>query len=663
MIFERLVLHNFGAYHGEHVIDLSVTKDKPVVLVGALNGSGKTTLLEATQLALFGRAVRGTSRAKMAYPDYLQQLINRNVRPEVGASVNLTFSHRHAGHDDLFTISRTWRKAGTAMKEEQEVLRNGAVDVEATARWLEFVEEFLPVQLADLFLFDGERIEALADPDRSAEFLKAGIHALLGLDLVDHLTRSLTVLERRKRGAQTVSKAPREALEKSEAVLETLLQRRTALTAERAAAQNMIDGSEKALGRLQQQLVKEGGTLYHERERIAEQAVRAARECDERAEVLRETAAGDAPLLLVPELVEAARDMARLAGESAIATRIHAILTERDEQLTTKLSATNMPATLRAELACFLEQTREPWMKAGIALPDCGLTLAGFDHFTREGRDRLCEDIGLQLNAHDEARAARDAALSRQAAVPSKESLKVLLDGMQAAEHAMTLACAKGELLDQELTLMAAQIAKQQAAVERGREELLMVELNDAVDARVVQHSSRARATLATFRQAVAAKNVAHLECLITERFQDLLRKGASLVERVCIDPEFFELRLRDREGRTLDPLTLSAGERQLLAVAIVWALGKASGRTLPTMIDTPLGRLDGEHRSKLVESYFPAASHQVVLLSTDEEINGKYYAQLKSRIAREYLITFDTETRSSRIEPGYFLQNERAVA
>jgi DNA sulfur modification protein DndD len=663
MIFERLVLHNFGAYHGEHVIDFSVTKDKPVVLVGALNGSGKTTLLEATQLALFGRAVRGTSRAKMGYSDYLLQLINRNVRPEVGASVSLTFSHRHAGHDDLFTISRTWRKAGTAMKEEQEVLRNGAVDVQATARWLEFVEDFLPAQLADLFLFDGERIEALADPDRSAEFLKAGVHALLGLDLVDHLTRSLTVLERRKRGAQTVSKQPREAVERCEAELETLLRRRTALTEERATAQNMIDSSEKALRKLQQQLVKEGGTLYQERERIAEQAAQAVRECDERAEELRETAAGDAPLLLVPELIEAARDMAQRAGESTIAARILAVLADRDEQLSRKLAATKVPLTVRKELHRFLEETRAPWLQAKAAQLPFEVKLTGFDHLTMEARDRLCEETAARLQAYEDARATKDAAQSRQAAVPSKESLKALLDGVQAAEHAMTHARAKGELLDEQLGTLAAQIERQEAAVERAREELLKVELNDAVDARVVQHSCRARGTLFRFRQAVAAKNLARLEFLITERFQDLLRKGACLVERVCIDPESFELRLRDREGRILDPLTLSAGERQLLAVAIVWALAKASGRTLPTMIDTPLGRLDGKHRSKLVESYFPAASHQVVLLSTDEEINGTYYAQLKSRIAREYLITFDAVSRSSQIEPGYFLQNERAVA
>lgn len=94
MIFEQLALHNFGVFRDEHLIDLSVESGKPVVLIGALNGSGKTTILEAIQLALFGRAVRSTSRGRMGYQDYLEQLINRDVRPEVGAAVSLTFRHR-----------------------------------------------------------------------------------------------------------------------------------------------------------------------------------------------------------------------------------------------------------------------------------------------------------------------------------------------------------------------------------------------------------------------------------------------------------------------------------------------------------------------------------------------------------------------------------------
>lgn len=662
MMLKQLVLHNFGAYYGEHVIDFSVTNDRPVVLVGALNGSGKTTILEATQLALFGRAVRGTSRAKMAYPDYLIQLVNRNVRPEVGASVSLTFIHRHNGNEDLFKITRTWRKAGSVIKEEQEVLRNGHVDVEATARWLEFVEEFMPVQLADLFLFDGERIEALADPDRSAEFLKSGVHALLGLDLVDNLTRSLTVLERRKRSAPSMSKEPREALEKLEEIYDALLHRRAALTAERATAQNMIDSSQKALGKVKQQFIKDGGILYQQREQIADEALHAEQKCSETAEKLRETAAGDSPLLLVPALIEAARNSVLQSGESEIAKRVLAVLIDRDRQLCKKLSETKMQPSVRKELESFLEETRKPWRRPN-AKQQFGGKPDDFNYFTHDANANLIKEIALQLQAHEDARRARDAAYSRQLAVPSEESLKNLLEDLQAAESAAALALAKADLISEELVALAPQIERQHAAVERAREELVKVEISNAVDARVTQHSCRARETLARFRKAVATKNITRLEGLITERYQELLHKGTSLIESVCIDPVSFELKLKDREGRALDPLTLSAGERQLLAVAIVWALAKASGRTLPTIIDTPLGRLDGEHRSKLVESYFPAASHQVVLLSTDEEINGKYYAQLKPRIAREYLITFDSATRSSKIEPRYFLQGERAVA
>ncbi len=208
----------------------------------------------------------------MSYPDYLRQLINRGVRPEVGAAVGLTFRHRNAGRDDLFTITRTWRKAGAGIKEELEVLRNEVLDTEATARWLEFVEEFLPVQLADLFLFDGERIEALADPDRSTEFLKSGIHALLGLDLVDHLSRTLLVHERGKRTAGTANRVPREALEKAENQLTALQARSADLYQQKGSAESTIGQARKALDKARQRLVKQGGDLLADRDKITEQA-------------------------------------------------------------------------------------------------------------------------------------------------------------------------------------------------------------------------------------------------------------------------------------------------------------------------------------------------------------------------------------------------------
>ena len=64
MIFEQVVLHNFGVYRGEHRIDLDVAPEKPVVLIGALNGSGKTTFLDAMQLALYGKSARCSDNFK-----------------------------------------------------------------------------------------------------------------------------------------------------------------------------------------------------------------------------------------------------------------------------------------------------------------------------------------------------------------------------------------------------------------------------------------------------------------------------------------------------------------------------------------------------------------------------------------------------------------------
>lgn len=104
-----------------------------------------------------------------------------------------------------------------------------------------------------------------------------------------------------------------------------------------------------------------------------------------------------------------------------------------------------------------------------------------------------------------------------------------------------------------------------------------------------------------------------------------------------------------------LSPAKLSAGERQLLSISILWGLAKASGRMAPVVIDTPLGRLDGQHRDYLVERYFPKASRQVVLLSTDKEINRRYSDLMDNSVSRRYLINYDAQLRTSSFAAGYF--------
>jgi len=102
---------------------------------------------------------------------------------------------------------------------------------------------------------------------------------------------------------------------------------------------------------------------------------------------------------------------------------------------------------------------------------------------------------------------------------------------------------------------------------------------------------------------------------------------------------------------------SLSAGEKQLLAIAFLWALSSVSGRQLPIAIDTPLSRLDSSHRQNLIQHYFPTASHQMILLSTDTEIGEAEVAALRAKqaIAREYQLSHDASNQQSQVKSGYF--------
>jgi len=171
---------------------------------------------------------------------------------------------------------------------------------------------------------------------------------------------------------------------------------------------------------------------------------------------------------------------------------------------------------------------------------------------------------------------------------------------------------------------------------------------------RIISHCAKVRKTMNVFRGNVLERNIARIEQLIFESFVHLLRK-TSLVSDIRIDAFDCSIELRSTNGKVLPPERLSAGEKQLLAVSMIWGLSRASGRPLPVVIDTPLGRLDTDHRSHLVNRYFPYASHQVVLLSTDDEIDEAFSKNIAPWTGHRYRLRFNEELDATVIEDGYF--------
>ena len=122
------------------------------------------------------------------------------------------------------------------------------------------------------------------------------------------------------------------------------------------------------------------------------------------------------------------------------------------------------------------------------------------------------------------------------------------------------------------------------------------------------------------------------------------------------MDPESLNMKYLSEEGKEVAKDSLSAGEQQLMVISVLWALAICSKKKLPVIIDTPLSRLDSLHRAALIQTYFPNAGEQTIILSTDSEIDSTYYKLIKENVGDEFTLNYDEKTKSTSIQKGYLI-------
>lgn len=657
MIIDEVVLHNFGVYKDRHVIELTPpSPQKPIVLIGGLNGGGKTTLLDAFQLALYGKFAKCSNRGNKGYLDFLKDSINRSVNPKEGAAVEIQFRQTIDGNERSYRVHRSWRDTGKNISEHVEVFVGGVLDQVVTDSWYEVVEEFLPSRLSHLFFFDGEKIEAMADLEQASELLKTAIHSLLGIDTVEQLSKDLVVLERRKRADQ-MDESEKEEIETLTRTLRDIEKQGNHLKQEKSTTTRDWERAEEAQKEIDKEYTNAGGDLLKKRRQIESERKIIKAKIDNAMETARSIASGSAPLLLVKNLLTDVITQAEQEEEATQTKLIGDLLKKRDGEILQLLKESNIPNNDFSRLQKFL--TKDLKNRQELA------KFESYIHLNPESTKRakhLLSDVLPEIATQSQNVVHEIEKLNlrlididrKLASVPDEEAIADIVKNRDAIHKKVNELKVKQEFLE-------AEIARQTSTYEFHRAKLNKF-LEKKVDhdneqddvARLVTHSQKTRETLDKFRFALVSRHVGQISQMILESFDQLTRKE-KLLTAVKIDPATYAISLFGGDGKPMPAERLSAGERQLLAVSMLWGLARASGRPLPTVIDTPLGRLDSSHRTFLLERYFPYASHQVLLLSTDEEITPTYLTTIKKYIGQSYLLEHDDVLKSTTIKKGYF--------
>lgn len=660
MILDWIRLENFGAYGGVQEAELSPGAGKAVVLFGGMNGGGKTTFLDALQLVLYGSKAKVSNRGRTGYREYLGECIHRGADPGEGAGITLRFRRMIEGETRHFEVQRSWRQGVRGIEESVRVLRDGLPDETFTAHWDEVIEAYLPVSISNLFFFDGEQIKELAEGENAAAILGTAIRSLLGLDLVDRLEADLVVFERKKKQDGLDPAAARELAVAQTEIAEIDRQcEQCAFDIGRAV--NEAGRLGKDLREREERFRTEGGELFLQRRELEAELARLQSEKLAEENRLRELAADHLPLMLIDGLLGEVETQARYECNVRKNRLLVDAMVQRDESLLAILKNERIgTATIRkvADELATDRQTRLSEASAPLILDADEHLAAHIAHLRSRSLPEAASqsrDAVSKIRRLDESIVRAESELGR---VPEEDSIARHQDLLTAARSAHAIKMADLDALKARESALARQREEILKRIDRFGDRDIDAKLAEDSRLRMLKHSAKVRDTLGKFRTKVIERHVASMESLMLESFQTLLRKS-DLVHDLRINPESFEVTLSDRRGLPLPFDRLSAGERQLLATAMLWGLARASGRPIPTIIDTPLGRLDSSHRNHIVQRYFPFASHQVILLSTDEEIVGRYHHSLLPFTSRHYLLNHNESLGYTNIQQGYFPNHE----
>ncbi|MBX4780238.1 DNA sulfur modification protein DndD [Klebsiella sp. CVUAS 10191.3] len=661
MLIKQLVLHNFRVFCGTHTIDLAPRKrphevnPRPIVLFGGLNGAGKTSILSAIRLALYGRLAFGPSMQQQEYVEQLGALVHNGTytaeRPDE-AAVELTFTYNQNGHETEFTVTRSWKKG---KKDRLSLQQDGQPRSELSYDQCQgFLNELIPHGVADLFFFDGEKIAELAE-DESGNILRTAVRRLLGLDLIARLQNDLMIFVKRQQTAQ-LGGSQQQQVEALETKIKTLAGQAEKLLEEADFVNSRIEFLSQDIIRHEGLLNAQGGAFAQTKAQEKQKVETLLKEKERLEKALRQECDGSLPYALAPNtmsrLLEKITNEAQIKQAKIFEAELNQFLTQLKNDIAFRSSSESSTRAIATEaitnnLDAYMAAKPKGDLLFDISEREAGMLQQSIEQDSKKAWQRFdmyrhqLADIEQQL----------EQAAANIARAPEDEQLMDLFAALRELDHKREKQRQRYRSLLEE----AKRIKQQQLDYVRQVQKAHDITRSQHGLSSAFKNAQETINLLDYYSDVLTQARVKKLSANFEIAYHKLARKE-DLQLNAHINPQTFDVELVDEKGSVINRKLLSAGEKQIYAIAILEALAKTSGRDFPVIIDTPLGRLDSQHRDKLINHYFPEASHQVVLLSTDTEVDERYFVdRLRDDISHAYEIVFNAHTKSSALKPGYF--------
>jgi DNA sulfur modification protein DndD len=669
MYLKSIRLRDWKGYAGDATFEFPrPTKRKNVVLIGAKNGHGKTSLLEALMLGLYGRdalhlVARADQRAgdddkyALSYDEFLQRALHARALEagRTSMTVEITLVDEE---EEIVSIERTWhfKTSGGHRRNEEDVRLWRGVDREPIrAPKLEdrddFVRSFvarhlLPVHLAQFFLFDGEQVQRLAQREMAAQ-VRTGIEGMLGVATLRTLRDDLREYSGTRRRAVTTPGD--ETLTRLHAEIEELETSVRTKTAESGDILKQHQPLRDRRGQLTRELSSlHGGSIANVKE-LHERRSRVQRELDRLREQLAGLLSTDLALAVVGrELRDKVRK--RLSAEQERA-KWEAGKAHSAGQLGRFLSGLAEarpafePPLTKPQAAALEGKVRTAWESLWFPPPtNCA---ESYRHQYLNESDRSL--VTRRLDRVDEMAFGALEELMHAIDESDRDVRKITgqLASLEGVEEPIRRITDEMERIDKQEREFEIRSRELDRALVTEREQLNVKRQNHT---RMASERQRAEPHLA--RVALADNISALIDNVIDESLEsyvdsvgremtDVFRLMAHKknlseikIERDCT------VRLLAKGGRDLRDLDASAGENQVFSFALIAAIARAATeRGFPIVIDTPLARLDAQHRVNILRYFTERAGEQVVLLSQDAEVTGQYLDVVRDRVSQTYLI------------------------